>query len=445
METPGNAFSDMKMFQLVAGLLLLIIIAYGVAMRIEVTKSTVISHPIRGDAIDYYHYAYNLKHFATYSREKIVNNRTILPAPDALRSPGFPYFASKFLVPDLEKSVSSTLYAQTILQIVCFLIFSGVLVHFIGIGYSLFPVLILWTFPHFSNINTYYLTESLFLSSLLIALSLAYSCCQLKGDAQTMLLMLTGFVLGLSSLIRPVMEYFPAFLFLVFCLANRKFLKLAAVVLVTSLIPILFWKSRNYFAIGELSDSTLMINALYHGSFPDFMFNGQPESYAYPYRFDPRQHEVYQGIKSTLAVIFDRFVESPAEYLYWYLVGKQFSLWQWGVVQGQGDIFIYPATYSPFLNIGWFYWPYRINFLIHNIWMILGLFASLVIALSNYKEKLFHAYESIVIASLVYVMLIHILIAPFPRYGSPFKVLVIIMLGVGSKKCLERFVLTRNW
>lgn len=74
-----------------------------------------------------------------------------------------------------------------------------------------------------------------------------------------------------------------------------------------------------------------------------------PETLGYAYRFDPRQNEVYNGIGATLNLIFERFKSSPITYLSWYIFGKQTFLWQWTMLEGAGEMFIYPVIQSPIL------------------------------------------------------------------------------------------------
>ena len=60
------------------------------------------------------------------------------------------------------------------------------------------------------------------------------------------------------------------------------------------------WWIRNLMQFGEMSNPALMISTLHHGMYPDFMYAGRPETFGFPYRFDPRSPEITQSIGSVL-------------------------------------------------------------------------------------------------------------------------------------------------
>ncbi len=128
-------------------------------------------------------------------------------------------------------------------------------------------------------------------------------------------LLLAGLLIGLAALVRPVIEYFPIFLLILCALFSRIYFKAALLISISALAPIILWKLRNITTIYALSDTTLMINGLYHGSFPNFMYNGDPNTFGFPYRFDPRANEVYQGVGATLNILKEKFIEKPWDYL----------------------------------------------------------------------------------------------------------------------------------
>ena len=176
-----------------------------------------------------------------------------------------------------------------------------------------------------------------------------------------------------------------------------------------------------------------MINGLFHGSYPNFIYNAIPESYGFPYRFDPLANEYYKGVGVTLRLIWERASKQPFQYLSWYVAGKQFFLWQWDILSGQGDIFIYPIKESPFL--------YQIDLqLWHSIHkfsnlptMIIGVAYSYYLVLIGLLKKHPISATYIVSSLVVYASLFHIIVAPFPRYGIPFKVFVFIMFILAMK------------
>jgi hypothetical protein len=178
--------------------------------------------------------------------------------------------------------------------------------------------------------------------------------------------------------------------------------------------------------IGIWSDPTLMINALYHGSFPGMMYNNDPSTFGAAYKFDPDQEKMSEGVRQTTYLIWQKMKQSPKEYLEWYLVGKQMLLWQWSVLTGSGDIFIYKIIKSPYLYLPDMKATHALHYLIHNIWVVVGLITSFTIMFLNKIKKMRVSYVWIFMALLIiYIALIHIIIAPYPRYGIPFKLYLI--------------------
>ena len=53
---------------------------------------TEVIEPIRGDALDYYHYAHNLRESGTYSRTPATGVAGEVPPADAFRRPGYALF-----------------------------------------------------------------------------------------------------------------------------------------------------------------------------------------------------------------------------------------------------------------------------------------------------------------------------------------------------------------
>ena len=409
------------------------LIFIGIYLRYFVVQYSIVDTPVRADAQDYYSYAVNMQEWGVYSNEYKASDS---PKPDSLRSPGFPSFAYMFYNSNQDIFVKKVIIAQTILQIFSFSFLFFVLYRFYGAFVSLIIGWFLWTFPHFVNINIYFLSESLFTSLLasLIGMAILSSFSESKKIVYSMSFAL---LLGIAILVRPTLQYFPIFLFVLFFIYYRKVTYSSVLILIVSLLPMLMWGVRNILVIGQWSDPTLMINGLYHGSFPWFMYQNIPESFGFPYHFDPKASEVYQGIERTLEIIFERFSADPLNYLSWYLVGKQFYLWQWSIIAGQGDIFIYPTTASPYYGEVVSLFTYSINKYIHLFWLV-GAFLGTVFVVKKIVKKESLNFALIVISAIfLYAILIHIIVAPFPRYGIPFKIPAMIIFAMTASEIIK--------
>lgn len=426
----------------IAWFVLALTVLFGVHLRMVAYTDTQIENPIKADARDYFAYALNLENWNVFSKNFVAPGSPEAPAPDALRSPGFPYFGKFFVAGDVETMLANTLKAQTVLQVLAFLLLTWVFIEFLGVGWAIPAALLLWTFPHFVSINTYYLSESLFTSLLAIALAIAWWSSQ-QPRMQAWGWAVCGLVVGLSALTRPVMEHFPLFMLLACVLFFRQHWKAVLAFAVFAIVPVALWKLRNVLAVGEASDPTLLVNGFYHGSFPGFMYDHNPESLGVPYRFDPRAGETLQGLGPTLSLMWERMAQAPGEYVQWYLFGKPQFLWQWWGIDGQGDIYIYAALKSPYYELLDFHLTHVANRAVHPFWVILGLFGAVVIAIVTALGKRPISLFVLFLALLViYATLVHMVLAPFPRYGIPFKV-CLIPLCVLSIKETSSWVLQR--
>ncbi|MFL0796841.1 MAG: hypothetical protein K6L73_05060 [Cellvibrionaceae bacterium] len=416
-----TALSKSNYFALIA---IILSIFFGLHTRYLVNTQTEFHVPIRADAADFYFYAKNLKFENTYSR-----SQTQPLVSDAIRDPGFPSFASLLYSEDLREFYFRTINTQTFIQVFSFLLLTLYLLKTIGITKTAILSLFLWNFPHFITINIYFLSESIFLSLLVLSfISFDYAINKKDLENERKLFFISGILIGMACITRSIVMYYPVFLTLFMLTIKHDKTRSMIWYLTGSLIFILGWKARNFLIIGESSDPTLLINAIYHGSFPNFMYQNNPETFAFPYKFDPKADQIYSGIPFTLQLIFERAIESPYAYLKWYTYGKFESLWSWDIVQGMGDIFIYPVKNSP-------YWHFPELSLIHSFNKILHpIILSFTGALTLFqltKWKSLKRFKPIFPISIVlYISTLNIIIAPFPRYGIPFKVFIFILFSI---------------
>ena len=410
---------------------------YGLHLRYAAITQTEIDRPVRADALDYFNYANNLARWHVYSRQSDLELDAIAPEPDALRKPGFPFFASLFVSDTPEKSLRNTLIAQTGMQVVCFLLLTVAICRMLGDAWGLPAVFLLWSFPHFVSINTYYLSESLFTSLLALVIFFAWMF-RTPDSIRLHGVLICGVLFGAASLTRPVILYFPIFLLVVALMFSHRNIKPVLAFTACALLPEGLWMLRNMLSINALSDPTLAINALYHGSFPYFMYKNDPATFGFPYRFDPDAERYYAGLGVTLGLIWQKFLAFPMEHIKWYLWGKVWFLWQWDIISGQGDIFIYPAVRSPYYYLPDMIVSHRIHSAVHGIWAVLGLLSSLAVLVRACLNKLeHHVLWAVLALFILYVVLIHMVIAPFPRYGIPFKIALLPLCAIGLRDSVK--------
>lgn len=404
---------------------LAVIVLLGAFLRLQATAHTIVELPIRADAAHYFWYAYNLHRYGTYSHQPPVSDSTETdPVPDSLRAPGYPLLISLLMDdPPTLGTLVEVVWLQAILGTVLiglvFLVARGLMAP----GWSLLAAFLTAISPHLVNAGVYLLTETLYslmLALVLLSLALAASGQRLRWFA------LAGAMLGLATLVRPTTLYFPLLL-IALCIWQwglREGGRRGALFLMGFVLVYGVWPARNLVQFGHAGDPQLQINMLHHGMYPNFLFEQRPESFGFPYRFDPRSEEIGASVEAVRLEIARRFQEETATHVKWYLLGKPRALWSWNTVQGMGDAFVYPVTQSPYFSSPIFAATHRVSRLSHTpLVMIAGVFVLLVWVprwVRSMSPGAVFLLRSIAVM-LVYVTVLHMVGAPFPRYAVPFR------------------------
>jgi len=403
-------------------LAVLMIFAVAMGLRLGAVRQTAVDVPLRADASQYYSYALNLKYHHTFSIARFNADR--IPKPDAVRAPGYPLFLTAFVTaPPTALMIWKIQFAQALLGSLTVLVMLAVFHRLLPERWAYAAALLLAVSPHLVMISVYLLSETLFIFLLALSLWLLVTG---HRNRSRVLVLLAGVVVALAALTRPTLQYFIVPLFVLLALAgDRRFdLRLALPLLVGFVLAFTPWTVRNLQAVGSTSDPTLAIKALHHGMYPDFRYRDDPRSTGFPYRVDPRSAEIAESRESVLREIRRRFAEEPGRHLAWYLLGKPRALLSWDIIQGMGDVFIYPVTDSPYQSRPVFIATHALMKWLHWPLVILSLAAALLVwlpapATRLPREALFPA--RLLSLLMVYFIALHIVAAPFPRYGIPLR------------------------
>ncbi len=404
---------------------LAVIVLLGAFLRLQATAHTIVELPIRADAAHYFWYAYNLHRHGTYSHQPPVSEGAeTAPVPDSLRAPGYPLLISLLMDdPPTQGTLVEVIWLQAILGIALIglvFLFARALM---PPAWALLAAFLTAISPHLVNAGVYLLTETLYslmLVLMLLSLALAASRQRLRWFA------LAGAALGLATLVRPTTLYFPLLL-IALCIWQwglREGGRRGVLFLVGFVIVYGAWPARNLVQFGHAGDPQLQINMLHHGMYPNFMFDQRPESYGFPYRLDPRGGEIGASVDAVRLEIARRFQEETAEHVKWYLFGKPRALWSWSIVQGMGDAFVYPVTQSPYFSSPIFAATHHASRLLHTpLVLIAAVFSFLVWIPAVMRSMSFRSVFLLrsVALILMYVTLLHMAGAPFPRYAVPFR------------------------
>lgn len=407
-------------------LMLALILALAAFVQLTVVSRTVVDTPLRADAGQYFSYAFNLKHYGVYSSAPTWQEAPseVAPAADKLRSPGYPLFLLMAGSPEpTEAYLTRITFLQAGLGILsvwlAYLIAASFMVRQLALGVALIAAVN----PHLTTVSTYLLTESLFLFLLLAS---TFGLIRATRTNTPRWFIVTGLLWGLCSLVRPTTQFFPVLmLMMVFALPSlRKFSKHALVAFACFAVVLSPWLIRNQSVPG--SGSGLMVGTLVHGSYPDFMFEGRPETFAFPYRFDPEIAEKSRDLPSALKYIGGRFVAEPGVYLRWYLLGKPHFFLSLRDAQSF-DVLIYPTFETPYFNDIRFAVMRKFSILLHWPLMASGLLAIVLLGVRpNWLALDATTMQAAKLVSLIVIYAIgfHMIVAPFPRYAIPFRPLL---------------------
>jgi hypothetical protein len=185
------------------------------------------------------------------------------------------------------------------------------------------------------------------------------------------------------------------------------------------------WSIRNHLSLPEnaAKGSKRALATLSHGAYPGFVHENPKYKY-YAYREDPRQPEFSSSIGSFAAIFWERAKDRPLRYLSWYLIEKPYYLWSWNILQGQGDVYVYPVRTSLFYRSAAANAARTVMKALHPLILLVSL-AGLVLFVPGVRrfpripEE--RAVAMILFCILIYYTLLYTVFAPWPRYSVPLR------------------------
>jgi hypothetical protein len=159
------------------------------------------------------------------------------------------------------------------------------------------------------------------------------------------------------------------------------------------------------------------------------MYERDPRTRGFPYRYDPQARELQRDLRSALGHVARRAAAHPLRYAGWYLLGKPYYFLSLEDVQSF-DIQIYALSSSP--------WYERTEFAVvaaasRALHWPTTLAALAAIGLLAWRPRILRLGEGERLAAgllavmILYAIAVHMVAAPFPRYGIPFRPVMYIL------------------
>ncbi len=405
--------------------LLVCLFITSVLIRAYYIKSTVIINPIIADAREYIIYGYNIAFHDTFSKEFPSNN----PSPDSFRSPGYPLFvALSFIIGGEKGYYDLLLYSQAVIGG-----FLSVLTYMAGILFLPFfgaiTASVLVTFsPHLISMTSYCLTETLFSFTLLT--SVLFFLYAIKKN-HFVLFFISAVLCGCSYLVNETFLFLPYICVFTFILIQKIYLhkktsiNCIVFIIIFSLFPCMWMVRNSSLSSDAPQGNSRAIATMSHGSYPDFIY--KTEKYKYlPYREDPEQPEFGISLKNFIKILSERIKQRPYDYFVWYSFKKPYYLWSWNILQGQGDVYIYPVTQSLYSISKFVNTTKKIMHTFHPFFTLLsfsGISLFFFQVRNKNAEKFINVNQIALIFYIIFIYytLLYMVFAPWPRYSIPLR------------------------
>lgn len=413
---------------------MVLIIAIGAILRFDTAAHTQVDHPVRNDAREYVAYAWNLKYLGIYSPDiSTLLGTSSVPLPDAVRPPGYPLWLAIFMPKYVGDSFFSQMaYVQAGLATLTLLCMTLLAMHVLGSWAGLATGLVVALSPHQSVYVPYLLSETLYGTVLVLALlAVTFSLKAQRLHSKYSLAALGGLLFAVSCLVRPTLnQWVPALLLLLLIPAMKRHRREIIMLGLGFLLGMSPWWIRNEITLHKISDDTKMVTTIQQGSYPNFMYQNNPETFGAPYKFDPAAKGASTSWTLLYADLRAKFAARPLAMIRWYLIGKIVCFFGWSSAEGWKDIYTYPVFSSPWLTDPPYVAIAAIMQAAHAPLMVMGVLGMLFAFLPGTK-RLSGGYRTDAIRFVallqLFVIGVHVAGLPIARYSVPFMPMTFLL------------------
>jgi hypothetical protein len=411
--------------------------------------ATIVDIPIRGDIREYVIYALNLYQHGIFSS---ATPETGMPAPDAFRSPGYPWLLAlcMFLRPQGDGWYALALQMQVALGTATVWLTMLLARRWLGVGWSIAAGVLLAIWPHHVAATGALLSEVVFGFALMASL---YYLVRAMDSRRTVFLVFAAFAFGYAWLVNPLIALFPPVTALLVWreMGGRAALWFTGIFLA----PMLAFGLRNALlddnsAAAEHRAGRAAINFV-QGSWPEYHWAWQMQRFKDPASIAVMQEIGRETMDLTehpvvgLTEIGKRLYTAPGHYAAWYLWQKPWLLWGWEIQLGPGDVYVLEVRNSPLETNGLLRWSSAALRFLNPLLSALALGGMIATLAGGFRRKPWAPAAALVTATTaLYLTAVHTVFQAEPRYANAYRgieiLLVVTALKLLADACLHRKV-----
>ena len=317
------------------------------------------------------------------------------------------------------------LYLQAILGTLTVILTYLLAKHFISNTLSLVATLLVGLSPHLVTMSGYLLTETL-TCFLVVSALLSYNLASERGSL--FLFALAGLLFGWGYMTNETLLFLPFILGFTSVLKSvrppvldGKYLVPVALFISVFCIFPSAWITRSFLTVPKdaMTGYNRAVQTLSHGAYPGFVHETIEKKY-YPYLEDPLQPQFGSSIGNFVKILWQRARQRPFRYLSWYMVEKPFYFWNWDILQGQGDVFVYPVKTSIYHESPIANFKKAVMKNLHSIILLLSLLGIPVFFMRHLFCDRVSALRELPVtlyATCLYFTILFTVFAPWPRYS----------------------------
>jgi hypothetical protein len=200
-----------------------------------------------------------------------------------------------------------------------------------------------------------------------------------------------------------------------------------------ALSPPALWAIRDVHvgSTGSRSGAGRLMENILLGSEPDFIPRykdnaGKPAAVAARQRIDAEEQEFAIDPGRAVAQVWTRLRSDPGRYTWWYL-SKPFAFWDWSILQGYGDVYVYPMVVAPFDDYAVLRALASLCHGFNGVVMIAAFLGVLLLFATPPWPDSSRIAVATMAALFVYSTGVHSILMPDARYAVPFRPFELIL------------------